>query len=170
MFIYHTVCYFTGIFNAVVRQISMLFIDNKDSVFCMPSSECLLPVPNAYARIFNAVVRQICMLFMDNKDSVFCMPSSECLLPVPDAYAQFRTPTPISRRLCGCRSRRLWQSQTPVPGSRHPWPGGTGNLRSSHQTALTLACVNGAATALGANVRKHISGTDRYFPFPAQAF
>ena len=28
------VCYFTGIFHVVVRQISMLFIDNKDSVFC----------------------------------------------------------------------------------------------------------------------------------------
>ena len=34
MFMYYTVCYFTGIFYAVVRQISMLFIDNKDSVFC----------------------------------------------------------------------------------------------------------------------------------------
>ena len=31
-FMYYTVCYFTGIFYAVVRQISMLFIDNKDSV------------------------------------------------------------------------------------------------------------------------------------------
>ena len=30
---YYTVCYFTCIFYAVVRQISMLFIDNKDSVF-----------------------------------------------------------------------------------------------------------------------------------------
>ena len=28
-------CYFTGIFYAVVRQISMLFTDNKDSLFCM---------------------------------------------------------------------------------------------------------------------------------------
>ena len=28
-------CYFTGIFHAVVSQISMLFIDNKDSVFCI---------------------------------------------------------------------------------------------------------------------------------------
>ena len=26
-------CYFTGIFYAVIRQISVLFIDNKDSVF-----------------------------------------------------------------------------------------------------------------------------------------
>ena len=33
MFIYYyTVCYFTCIFYAVVRQVSMLFIDNKDSV------------------------------------------------------------------------------------------------------------------------------------------
>ena len=31
----YTVCYLTGIFYAVVRQISMLFIDNKISVFCM---------------------------------------------------------------------------------------------------------------------------------------
>ena len=32
---YYTVCYFTCTFYAVVRQISMLFIDNKDSVFCI---------------------------------------------------------------------------------------------------------------------------------------
>ena len=32
MFMYYTVCYFTGIFYAVVRQIYMLFIDNEDSV------------------------------------------------------------------------------------------------------------------------------------------
>ena len=31
---YYTVCYFTCTFYAVVRQISMLFIDNKDYVFC----------------------------------------------------------------------------------------------------------------------------------------
>ena len=34
MFMYYTVCYFTGIFYAVVRHISMSLIDNKDSVFC----------------------------------------------------------------------------------------------------------------------------------------
>ena len=33
MFMYYTVCYFTGIFYAVVRQISMLFINNKK--FCI---------------------------------------------------------------------------------------------------------------------------------------
>ena len=32
---YYTVCYLTGIFYAVVRQISMFFIDNKISVFCI---------------------------------------------------------------------------------------------------------------------------------------
>ena len=32
---YYTVCYLTGISYAVVRQISMLFIDNKISVFCI---------------------------------------------------------------------------------------------------------------------------------------
>ena len=32
MFMYYTLCYFTGIFHAVVWQISVLFIDNKDSV------------------------------------------------------------------------------------------------------------------------------------------
>ena len=33
MFVYYyTVCYLTCIFHIVVRQISMLFIDNKDSV------------------------------------------------------------------------------------------------------------------------------------------
>ena len=35
MFMYDTVRYFTGIFYAVVRQISMLFINNKDSAFCV---------------------------------------------------------------------------------------------------------------------------------------
>ena len=35
MFMYYTVCYFTGIFYAVIRLISMLLIDNKDSVFCI---------------------------------------------------------------------------------------------------------------------------------------
>ena len=34
MFMYYTVCYFTGIFYAVVRHISMLFIANEDFVFC----------------------------------------------------------------------------------------------------------------------------------------
>ena len=32
---YYTVWYFTGKFYAVVRQISMLFIDSKDYVFCV---------------------------------------------------------------------------------------------------------------------------------------
>ena len=40
MFMYYTVCYFTGIFYAVVRQISMLFIGNQDSVFCTVSYRC----------------------------------------------------------------------------------------------------------------------------------
>ena len=30
---YYTVCCFTGLFYAVVWQMSVLFIDNKDSVF-----------------------------------------------------------------------------------------------------------------------------------------
>ena len=30
---YYTVCYFTGIFYAVVKLSSMLFIDSKDSVY-----------------------------------------------------------------------------------------------------------------------------------------
>ena len=34
---YYTVCYLTGIFYAVVRQISMLFIDNNCFVFCILS-------------------------------------------------------------------------------------------------------------------------------------
>ena len=35
MFMYYTVCYFIGICYAVVRQISVLFIDNTNSVFCI---------------------------------------------------------------------------------------------------------------------------------------
>ena len=33
VFMYYNVCYFTSIFYAVVRLISMLSIDSKDSVF-----------------------------------------------------------------------------------------------------------------------------------------
>ena len=33
MFMHYTVFYFTGIFYGVVRQMSALFVDNKDSVF-----------------------------------------------------------------------------------------------------------------------------------------
>ena len=32
---YYTACYFTCIFYAVARQISVLFIDSKDSAFCI---------------------------------------------------------------------------------------------------------------------------------------
>ena len=35
MFMYCTVFYVTGIFYAVVRQISMFFLDNNISVFCI---------------------------------------------------------------------------------------------------------------------------------------
>ena len=51
MFMYYIVCYFTGIFYAVVRQNSVLFIDNKDSVLCIlsvlpfPSSSSCPPLP-----------------------------------------------------------------------------------------------------------------------------
>ena len=46
----YTVCYLTGIFYAVIRQISMLFIDNKISVFCILTSflqgcsECVVDI------------------------------------------------------------------------------------------------------------------------------
>ena len=40
---YYTVCYLTGILYAVVRQISMLFIDNTISVFCILCSRGLDP-------------------------------------------------------------------------------------------------------------------------------
>ena len=36
---YWTVCYLTGIFDPDVRQISMLFIDNQISVFCIPCQQ-----------------------------------------------------------------------------------------------------------------------------------
>ena len=39
-------CYFTGIFYAVVRHISMLFTDNKDSVFCTRSGGSKIRVLN----------------------------------------------------------------------------------------------------------------------------
>ena len=43
MFTNYTACYFTGIFYAVIRQISMLFIDNKDSVFCIQCQQLIHP-------------------------------------------------------------------------------------------------------------------------------
>ena len=43
---YYIVCYFTRIFYAVVRQISLLFIDNKDSVFCIYPPEMEMNPPN----------------------------------------------------------------------------------------------------------------------------
>ena len=54
MFMYYTACYFTAIFYAVVRQISVLFIDNKISV-----------------------------LFIDNKISVFCILEAFVSVGVP---------------------------------------------------------------------------------------
>ena len=42
MFMYLIVCYFTGLFYAVIRQISMLFIDNKDSGFCTSQLSAVL--------------------------------------------------------------------------------------------------------------------------------
>ena len=33
-------CYFIGIFHPDIRQISMLFKDNKDSVFCTMGRPC----------------------------------------------------------------------------------------------------------------------------------
>ena len=47
---YYTVCCFTGNFYAVVRQISMLFIDNKDHVCCI--LPCSLSVSHQFVRLF----------------------------------------------------------------------------------------------------------------------
>ena len=63
----------TGIFYGVVRQSSVLFIDNKDSVFFffffffsfLYYTLCYI------TGIFYAVVRQSSVLFIDHKDSVF---------------------------------------------------------------------------------------------------
>ena len=45
MFVYYyTVCYFTSIFYAVVRHISVLFVDNKDSAFCILSYPHMLKI------------------------------------------------------------------------------------------------------------------------------
>ena len=35
MFMYYTMCCFTSVLYAAERHISVLFIDNKDSVFCI---------------------------------------------------------------------------------------------------------------------------------------
>ena len=52
-------CYFTFIFYAVVRQISMLFIDNKDSVFCVcvgggGEGTCARMCSSVHARVYTA--------------------------------------------------------------------------------------------------------------------
>ena len=52
---YYTVCYFTCTFYAVVRHISMLFIDNEDSVFCIPYS--------VFCLLFLVVVAVLSLLF-----------------------------------------------------------------------------------------------------------
>ena len=45
MFVYYyTVCYFTSISYAVVRHISVLFVDNKDSAFCILSYPHMLKI------------------------------------------------------------------------------------------------------------------------------
>ena len=63
----------------------MLFVDNKDSVFCRDLDQllCVLQYMCTYVYVFftvcyftgilYAVVRKISMLFIDNKDSVFCI-------------------------------------------------------------------------------------------------
>ena len=65
---YYTVCYFTGIFYAVVRKISMLFIDNKDFVFCTDSCiVCLGCEGCSRKENFYVIHRQerFCILYSD---------------------------------------------------------------------------------------------------------
>ena len=52
---YYTVCYLTGIFYAVVRQISMLFIDNKIYVFCILYSDRFVPHYDSHCLTLHSV-------------------------------------------------------------------------------------------------------------------
>ena len=52
---YYTVYYFTCIFYTVVRQISMLFINNKDSVFCICVRACLMDLCTCVSHGFMCV-------------------------------------------------------------------------------------------------------------------
>ena len=56
-------CYFTCIFYAVVRQISMLIIDNEDCVFCMLYSDLI--IYNAYPGAGRAAIRNGSGLWRD---------------------------------------------------------------------------------------------------------
>ena len=69
MFMYYTVCYCTGIFYAVVRQISMLVIDNKDSVFTiaklaiLKSQFCVNSVSKSWSVFLqSSMIHQTCKL------------------------------------------------------------------------------------------------------------
>ena len=66
---YYTVCYCTGIFYAVVRQISMLVIDNKDSVFTiaklaiLKSQFCVNSVSKSWSVFLqSSMIHQTCKL------------------------------------------------------------------------------------------------------------
>ena len=61
MFMCYTVGYFTGVFYAVARHISvyMLFIDNKDSVFCI-LTELRSLIENKYLGICQKDDRREC--------------------------------------------------------------------------------------------------------------
>ena len=65
MFMYYTVCYFTGIFYAVARQISMLFIDNKDSVFCILYNSSIIDANMCRCRVQTHLRLQTCCLFAE---------------------------------------------------------------------------------------------------------
>ena len=57
MFMFYTVCYFTGIVYAVLRQMYMLFIDNKESV-CR-SESLLLPNVSILFILFNTLTASV---------------------------------------------------------------------------------------------------------------
>ena len=65
---YYTVCYFTCIFYAVVRQISMLFIGNKDSVFCTAMTLNDVKIHN---EMINWYSSKVCTVIMQSFD-IYC--------------------------------------------------------------------------------------------------
>ena len=80
---YYTVCYFTCIFYAIVRQISMLFIDNKDSVFWIAGPESRLFFWH-FVSIFNPS----------------CKPLVQIIGKYLAYYAKQRHPSVIAWRVC----------------------------------------------------------------------
>ena len=87
--IVYTMCYLTGIFYAVIRQISMLFIDNNISVFYLPvyhcvylfshQSVCLCFCQSTIVFICSVISLSACLPLCLSVQSSVCLPVYHCV-------------------------------------------------------------------------------------------